>query len=111
MGGAFDKKGSGAETGKRPTPTIEGTATEVSVEPEAEAIKEPESESKDEAEEAATASDQTAQPNNSQVDKRPGRSARCPGQPPGAPPRRARGTTPRAAAGRSLRVVAASGLI
>lgn len=80
MGGAFDKKGSGAETGKRPTPTIEGTATEVSVEPEAgktkskeaEAIKEAEreieAESKGEAEEAADASEDaedTDQPDES----------------------------------------------
>jgi hypothetical protein len=35
MGGSFDNKGSGDQAGKRPTPTIEGTATEVSVEPEA----------------------------------------------------------------------------
>jgi hypothetical protein len=35
MGGSFGNKGSGDQAGKRPTPTIEGTATEVSVEPEA----------------------------------------------------------------------------
>lgn len=34
MSGTFEEKGTGSEsTGKRPTPTIEGTATEVSVEP------------------------------------------------------------------------------
>ncbi len=35
MGGSFDNKGGGDQAGKRPAPTIEGTATEVSVEPEA----------------------------------------------------------------------------
>ena len=36
MGGSFDDKGSGPDAaGKRPTPTIEGTATEVAVEPDA----------------------------------------------------------------------------
>jgi hypothetical protein len=35
MGGSFDNKGGGDQAGKRPSPTIEGTATEVSVAPEA----------------------------------------------------------------------------
>ena len=35
MGGSYDNTGSGAGAGKRPTPTIEGTATEVSAEPDA----------------------------------------------------------------------------
>jgi hypothetical protein len=35
MGGSFGDNDNGAGTGKRPTPTIEGTATEVSVEPDA----------------------------------------------------------------------------
>lgn len=35
MGGSFDNAGGGMGPGKRPTPTIEGTATEVSVEPDA----------------------------------------------------------------------------
>lgn len=34
MGGSYDNTGSGAGAGKRPTPTIEGTATEVSAEPD-----------------------------------------------------------------------------
>ncbi|MGK2922803.1 MAG: mitofilin family membrane protein [Methyloceanibacter sp.] len=63
MGGSFDNKGSGDPAGKRPTPTIEGTATEVSVEPEAQEAKKDanenegpnESETKDEAAENANA--------------------------------------------------------
>jgi hypothetical protein len=35
MGGSYDNTGGGASAGKRPAPTIEGTATEVSVEPDA----------------------------------------------------------------------------
>lgn len=58
MGGPFDKKGSGGEAGKRPTPTIEATATEVSVEAEAEEPKDtgaPTSGAKDETAETANA--------------------------------------------------------
>jgi hypothetical protein len=55
MGGAFDDKGSGAETGKRPTPTIEGTATEVSIEPGDDEANAPASETKDETEDASGA--------------------------------------------------------
>ena len=63
MGGSFDNKGSGDPAGKRPTPTIEGTATEVTVEPEAQQADKDanenegpdESEIKDEAAENANA--------------------------------------------------------
>jgi len=63
MGGSFDNKGSGDPAGKRPTPTIEGTATEVTVEPEAQQADKDanenegpdESEIKDEAAESANA--------------------------------------------------------
>lgn len=59
MGGSFDNKGSGDPAGKRPTPTIEGTATEVSVEPETKDAREnegpDESETKDGAAESANA--------------------------------------------------------
>jgi hypothetical protein len=62
MAGSFDHKGSGSDqAGKRPAPTIEGTATEVTVEPAAEEAAEP----KDEAT-AKTADEALAPPAGSE---------------------------------------------
>jgi hypothetical protein len=66
MAGSFDHKGSGSDqAGKRPAPTIEGTATEVTVEPAAEeataAKDEAEAKTADEAEAPPADADETDQ--------------------------------------------------
>lgn len=68
MGGPFDKKGSGGDAGKRPTPTIEATATEVSVEPGAEKTRDAET-SPSESENGGAASKRAALEDGNGTDK------------------------------------------